>query len=111
MKSAFSKMFGFRCSLFRWLRVVYFDQLLGVARTQKLVELLFSAVFNLFCSFQTFFSDFTAEIKKKSEKEQKTCFCLLLRAGQHAKASDSLRGYLEIVFFRLIFCSFSDVFC
>ena len=31
--------------------VVYFDQLLGAARTQKIVEQLFSAVFNLFCSF------------------------------------------------------------
>ena len=31
--------------------VVYFDQLLGAARIQKLVEQLFSAVFNLFCSF------------------------------------------------------------
>ena len=36
-----------------WL-VVYFDQILGVAGTQKLVEILFLAVFNLFCSF-TFF--------------------------------------------------------
>ena len=48
--------------------VVYFDQLLGAARTQKLVELLFSAVFNLFCSFQTFFSDFMPEINKKLQK-------------------------------------------
>ena len=32
----------------------------------------FSAVFNLFCSFQTFFSDFTPEInKKRLKKEQK----------------------------------------
>ena len=29
--------------------IVYFDQLLGAARTQKLVEILFSAVFHLFC--------------------------------------------------------------
>ena len=29
--------------------VVYFDQLSGTAGTLKLVELLFSAVFNLFC--------------------------------------------------------------
>ena len=43
--------------------VVYFDQFLGAARTQKLVKKLFSAIFNLFCSFQSFFSDFTAEIK------------------------------------------------
>ena len=31
----------------RRLSVVYFDQLLGAMRTQKLVELLFSAVLNL----------------------------------------------------------------
>ena len=30
--------------------VVYFNQLLGAVCTRKLVELLFSAVFNLFCS-------------------------------------------------------------
>ena len=36
--------------------VVYFDQLLVAARTQKLVKLLFSAFCNLFWTFQTFFS-------------------------------------------------------
>ena len=44
--------------------VVYFDKLLGAARTQLLVKLLFSAVFNLFRSFQTFFRDFRPEINK-----------------------------------------------
>ena len=48
--------------------VVYFDQLLGDACTRKLVETLFWAVFNLFCSFLTFFSDFSSEIKKKHFK-------------------------------------------
>ena len=45
----------FHCT-FTWLSmsVVYFDQPLGAAHSQKLVELLFSAIFNLFCSFQTF---------------------------------------------------------
>ena len=56
-----------------WLKsipyVVYFDQLLGTVCAQKLVELLFSAVFNLFCSFQTFFSDFKSEINKKRLKK------------------------------------------
>ena len=47
---------------------MYFDQLLGAERTQKLVETFFSAVFNLICSFQSFFSDFTAEINKKRLK-------------------------------------------
>ena len=31
--------------------VVYFEPLLGAERTQKLVEILFSAIFNLFSSF------------------------------------------------------------
>ena len=39
--------------------VVYFKQLSGACSTWKLVELLFSASFNFFCSLQTFFSDFS----------------------------------------------------
>ena len=66
------------------LGVVYFDQLLGAARTRKLVKILFWAVFNLFCSFQTFFSDFSSEIKKKPLKKQH--FKLLFKAGRHANA-------------------------
>ena len=61
------------------LLVVYFDQLLGAACTQKLIELLFSVVFNLFCSFQTFFSvnflaffvHFNREITKKVLNQHK----------------------------------------
>ena len=53
------------------LYVVYFDQLLGAAHIQKLVELLFSAVFNLFYSFKTFLSDFSSEINKKHLKINK----------------------------------------
>ena len=45
--------------------VVYFDQLSGACSTRKLVETFFQPFFDLFCSFQTFFSDFTAEINKK----------------------------------------------
>ena len=53
--------------------VVYFDQLLGAARTQKLVETFFSAVFQPFLFISKLFSYFTAEIHKKtSENEQKT---------------------------------------
>ena len=44
--------------------VVDFDQLLGAVCTQKLVETFFQPFFNLFCSFQSFFSDFEAEITK-----------------------------------------------
>ena len=47
------------------LSVVYFNQFLGVAPTRMLVKILFLVVFNLFCSFLTFFSDFLPEIKKK----------------------------------------------
>ena len=43
---------------------MYFDQLSGAAGTQKLVKTPFLIVFNLFCLFHTFFSDFSAEIKK-----------------------------------------------
>ena len=61
--------------------VVYFDQLLGAARTQKLVEQLFQP-FSAFFSFQTFLNDFTAEINKKClKKNNKNCLCLLLKAG------------------------------
>ena len=51
-----------------WLAIVYFNQLLGAVRTQKLFKQLFSAVFNLFCSFKTYFSEFMAEINKKRLK-------------------------------------------
>ena len=51
--------------------VEYFNQLLGAARTRKLVKLLFLAIFNLFCSFSTFFSNFTSEISKKRLKMNK----------------------------------------
>ena len=50
---------------------MFFDQLSSAARTQKLVKTLFSAVFNSFCSFQNFISDFTAEINKKRLKKYK----------------------------------------
>ena len=64
---------------------MYFDQLLGAAHTRKLIELLFSAVFKLFCSFPTFFSDFMSEINRNFWKRTKNVgffsFCLLLKAG------------------------------
>ena len=65
--------------------VVYLDQLSGAARTQKLVEILFFSRFQPFCSFQTFFSDFTPEINTVGLKMSKLkvffMFCLLLKAG------------------------------
>ena len=56
--------------------------------------LCISAVFNLFCSFQTFFSDFTAEINKKRLKmnKKKMFVCLLLKSGRHAKAGQPPKG-------------------
>ena len=59
---------------------------------------IFQLFFNLFCSFQSFFSDFTAEITKNVWKWTK-------KRGfvYSSKLVDSLRGYLKIVFFRLIF--------
>ena len=57
------------------MSVVYFDQLLGAERTRKLYETLFSAVFNLFCSFLNLFQWFHAWNKEKmSENEQKNVF-------------------------------------
>ena len=40
------------------LCVVYFDQLLGAARTQNLVKILFLPFSTFFVYFQTFVSDF-----------------------------------------------------
>ena len=87
-----------------WTCVVHFDQLSGTARTRKLLELLFSAVFKLFCSFFTFFSDFTPEINKNVWKwTKKRVFVYSSKLVDMQKLVDSLTGYLEIVFFQLIF--------
>ena len=70
-----------------WSRgVVYFDQLSGAGCTRKLAKTLFSAVFNLFSSFKTFFSEFPYEITEKvytkrfisSAFSPKTQLCLIL---------------------------------
>ena len=59
---------------------------------------LFLPFFNLFCSFQSFFGDFTTEITKKCLKmNKKTCFCVLLKAGRLPE------GVPRICLFRLIF--------
>ena len=67
--------------------VVYFDQLLGAVRRQKLVEAFFSAVVKPFWSFQSFFSDFTAKINinfcwKRLKKSISPAF----GCAQHPKA-------------------------
>ena len=49
-----------------------------------------------------------AEINKNNLKIiKKTCFCLLLKVGRHAKAGRLPDGYPEIVFFQLIFYFFN----
>ena len=89
------------------MNVVYFDQLSGTACTQKLVKLLFSVIYKLFCSFITFFSNFTPEINKKGLKmNKKTCFCLLLKAGRHAKAGRLPEGVPPICLFSVDFLLF-----
>ena len=90
--------------------VVYFDQLSGAAGTRKLVKQLCSAVFILFCSFWTFFSDFTAKNNKKHLKmNKKLIFVFSSKLVDMQKLVDSLRGYLECAFFGL-FCSFILLF-
>ena len=64
--------------------------------------------FSRFLFFLNFFQWFHAwNHCKTTENEQKmyffSSFCLLLKAGRHEKLIDSLRGYLEIILFRLIF--------
>ena len=96
------------------LIVVYLDQLWGAACTWKLVEILFSAVFNLFCSFQTFFSDFMPEITKKLVKLNVffSYFAYSSKLGDMQKLVDSLRVYPKIVFFGwfLLFKTFFVIF-
>ena len=60
--------------------VVFFDPLLGAELTRKLGQDTFGAVFNfVFCfSFQTFFSDFLSEIKKKCLKNSVLSYSLKL---------------------------------
>ena len=73
---------------------MYFDQLLG-ARLQ---------LFNLLCSIQSFFSDFTAEITKKVWNwTKKRVFVYSWKLVDMQKLVNSLRGYLEFVIFRWIF--------
>ena len=57
--------------------VVYFEQLLGAACTQKLEETFFCSRFQPFCLFQTFYSNFTYEINKNHLKMNKKCFFLI----------------------------------
>ena len=51
--------------------VVYLDQLSGAAHTQKLVKLLFSAIFHLFVHFKPFSVISRRKSTKKHLKTQK----------------------------------------
>ena len=76
--------------------VMYLDQLLGAARTRKLVKLLFSDVFNCFCSF--LFKPFSVSyfrreiIEKGLKRTKKRLKCLkkvvqsAFGCAQHLKA-------------------------
>ena len=56
--------------------------------SQKLVEIVFFCRFQHFLVILNLLSHVTAEINKKHLKRNKTmCFCRLLKAGWHAKAS------------------------
>ena len=82
--------------------VVYFDQLSGACSTWKLVEILLSVVFNLFQWFHGW------NQQKMSENEQKkTWFCLLLKAGWHAKAGQLPEGVPQNCIFWLILYFFN----
>ena len=50
------------CGKSGWPGVLYFDQLLGATRTQKLVEILFSAVSTFFVLFRLFLYEWTVSI-------------------------------------------------
>ena len=73
-----------------------------LAATKSWLKHFFQPFFKLFCSFQSFFSDFTAEINKKWTKKHDFVYSSKLVDMQ--KLVDSLRGYLKFVFFRLYFC-------
>ena len=82
--------------------VVYFDQLLSAARTQKLVELLFFSCFQPYLFISNLFQWFHAW------KHKKTCSCLLLKAGWQSKAGRLPERVPQN--FRLIFFTFLKFF-
>ena len=86
----------FRCCALRWLKKIIlhgpfahldfytnkpgcclFQPAFGCCPHPKLVKTFFQPFFNLFCSFQSSFSDFTAEINKKRLK-------MMLLLGEHS---------------------------
>ena len=53
------------------INVAYLTSFWVLRAPKSWLKYFFSAVFKLFCSFQTFFGDFTAEINKKCLKKNK----------------------------------------
>ena len=87
--------------------VVYFDQLLGAARTQELVKTFFHPFFNLFLFISKLFQWFHSWNKKKRLKmNKKTWFCLLLKAGRHAKTGRLPKGVPQNCLFSVDFLLF-----
>ena len=78
-----------RCSLNR-LSVVYFDQLLGVACTQKLVELLFQPFSTfLFSDFRREITEFFFKLTKKVENSSKKVVQPAFGCAQHRNAGQN----------------------
>ena len=74
-----------------------FDQLLGAARTQKLVELVFQQISSFFVNFKPFSVISQLKSTKNIWKWTKKVIFVF-----SSKLVDSLRGYLEIFLFWLI---------
>ena len=66
----------------------------------------FSTSFVHFKHFSTFFLDFSQKIIETHLKKQ--CFKLLFKAGLHANAGRLPGGYLEFIFFRLLYSCFPN---
>ena len=104
MLSSVSSLFVARTVSY-FTHVVYFDQPSGAARTRKLVETYFSAIFQPFLFILELFLWFHSwNQQKTSENEwKKRGFVYSSKLVDMQKLVDSLRGYLEFVFFRLNF--------
>ena len=84
--------------------VVYFDQLLGAARTLKAGQNTF---FSCFQPFFLLFKRFSMNFGLKSRKMFKnTVFSAIPKAGWHANAGRLPEGVPQICLFWLIFSSF-----
>ena len=90
---------------FLWqMHVVYFEQLSGAVRTQKLVKILFWTVCNLFLHFKHLSVIFGRNQEKTFKNVRKNCvFSNSLKLVHMQMLVDSLRRYFEVVFFLLIF--------